>query len=353
MSAVSVFEVSSSDWNKYVNDHPKGSVFHTLEMRTVFEATPGYEPMHIGARDSRGKIVAMLCAVRIKTIGGVFSPLASRSIMFAEPICDESDEGIEALTRLIRLHDRRWNRKTLLTEIRPISAPGAEQVALEKCGYTLLPYCNYVNDLSDGPHVLAAKLKKTKRKIRTAHRRGLSIESENNSTCMDRVYQQIKASYERSHVPLAQHELFKAALKHLPEEMLQIRVGELDGEDVAATVGLVFKDRYFAWYNGTTRPPGISAAAALVWDEIESACRLGLKYYDFGGAGWPNEDFGPRVFKSRFGGQLVDNGRYRKVGSRIKLALATGGYRLLRRVLYSNGKTSGHQKQKTLAGVDK
>ena len=322
-------------WNEYVQKHSKGSVFHTREMFRVFEDTPGHTPMWIGARDEDGEIIAILCAVKVTTISGVLSRFASRSIMFVEPICDDTDEGILALTKLIEFHDAKWGKQILFSEVRPMKPPIAEGVALESLKYKQLDYCNYINDLSDGPHVLASRIKKTMRKIRTAKRRGLVIEKGDNQSLVERAYRLIQTSYAHSRVPMASVEIFKAAVRHLPPEVLHVRVGHVDGTDVGAAVGLVYKNRYFAWYNGTTRPKGISAVATLVWDEIETACRLGLSEYDFGGAGWPDEDFGPREFKSRFGGTLVNHGRYRKIGSQIKLALAEKGYGVLRRFLSS------------------
>ena len=339
MSERSIFELTAHrSWNEYVNKHPKGSVFHTREMFRVFEDTPSHTPMWIGARDSNGEIIAILCAVKVDTISGVLSRFASRSIMFAEPICDDTDEGILALSKLIEFHDRQWNKETLFTEVRPMHEPNAEVVALESSQYRQLSYCNYINDLSDGHHVLASKIKKTMRKIRTAKRRGLIIDGENLEELIPRAYQQIQASYSRSRVPVAPIEILSAAVRHLPVGTLQVRVGHVNGVDVAASVGLVFKNRYFAWFNGTIRPKGIAAVAALVWDEIETACRLGLTEYDFGGAGWPEQEFGPREFKSRFGGNQVNHFRYRKIGSRIKMALAEKGYGILRRFLSSQNK---------------
>ena len=43
---------------------------------------------------------------------------------------------------------------------------------------------------------------------------------------------------------------------------------------------------------------------------IEFACNKGFEYFDFMGAGNPNKNYGVRDFKSRFGGQLVEYGRF-------------------------------------------
>ena len=53
-------------------------------------------------------------------------------------------------------------------------------------------------------------------------------------------------------------------------------------------------------------------------------------------AGWPDKPYGVREFKAKFGGSLVHYGRYRKVYSRWKMALAERAYEfrssILRRV---------------------
>jgi lipid II:glycine glycyltransferase (peptidoglycan interpeptide bridge formation enzyme) len=71
----------------------------------------------------------------------------------------------------------------------------------------------------------------------------------------------------------------------------------------------------------------------LTWHEIAWSCDHGIARYDFGGAGWPDKPYGVREYKARFGGDLVCYGRYRKIYSRWKLALAERAYELGRGVI--------------------
>jgi lipid II:glycine glycyltransferase (peptidoglycan interpeptide bridge formation enzyme) len=70
----------------------------------------------------------------------------------------------------------------------------------------------------------------------------------------------------------------------------------------------------------------------LQWHEIAWSGEQGYSRYDFGGAGWPNVPYGVRDFKAKFGGDLVCYGRYRKVYSRWKMALAERAYAIRRSV---------------------
>ena len=58
-----------------------------------------------------------------------------------------------------------------------------------------------------------------------------------------------------------------------------------------------------------------------------------MKYYDFGGAGWPDEEYGPRDFKAKFGGDLVCYGRYRRIYAKYTLGVVSSTYELVRQVL--------------------
>jgi len=46
------------------------------------------------------------------------------------------------------------------------------------------------------------------------------------------------------------------------------------------------------------------------WAAIEYANENNIPLFDFMGAGNPNEAYGVREFKSRFGGEQVEHGRY-------------------------------------------
>ena len=331
-------------WNDYVAAHPKGAIFHTLEMIDVFRATPNHEPFAVAALDADKRIVALLVAVRIETISGLASALASRSIFYAEPLCDDSDDGIVALKSLIEEHDRVMSRRTLFAEVRPLLEPEAERVALEACGHRHLDYLNYIVDLKCGRESLWSKLSKSSRKkIRRSERRGVEVQIDNSPQGVDRMYDLVRMSYARSNVPLADVAMFHAALEMLPADCVDVRIAWHQDTPVAGGIVLKYKRAIFAWYGGSRRVSGIVPFDCLTWDEIRWGAENGCKSYDFGGAGWPDEEYGPRDFKAKFGGELVRYGRYRKVYSPLKLRLVETAYQTARR-LFSLAGTKGRAK---------
>ncbi|MFN3189921.1 MAG: GNAT family N-acetyltransferase [Aureliella sp.] len=327
-------ELDPQQWDCFVRGHPNGEVFHTTAFFNALSETPGHQPQFLAAVEE-GKdgvaIVALLAAVRV-TVGPVFTNWTTRSLMYAEPIFADSEVGRYALQLLIQHHDQVVAKFSLFSEIRAVNVPGEEKQILEEFGYKYLEYYNYLQDLRGGMQQVEATTPKVRRKVESAMRKGARVIrcAPANEKCIGMAYEVIAESYRRARVPLADFQLFSRTAAFLGKD-LSVRLLEYGGSVVASSIGLVYKNRFFAWYNGTLRPADLPASSAvLVWDEMTEACERGLTQYDFGGAGWPDEDYGPRTFKARFKGQLVNYGRYRKVSSRLRLQVARAGYRLLR-----------------------
>jgi serine/alanine adding enzyme len=297
-------------------------------MSRAYGRTPQHQSFSRAAVDDHGTIYAMLSSVLVKTLPGLASHLASRAIMYSEPICVDTPLGYEALGTLLHAHDRHMSNRAIFSEVRLLSDAAGGKV-YDSHGYQKVDFLNYIVDLRRNESELWKAIgKSTRGKIKRSGRRGVTIEQDASQTGVRRAYAMIRKSHTRSGVPIVDQALFMSVLEELPNS-LQVRLATHQGRDVAGTLGLQFGDRYYAWYGGTTRPHGLDPFACLVWDEIQQGHRSGLRWYDFGGAGSPQKVFGPREFKSRFHGQLTEYGRYRKVYSPRKLALAERGYQSL------------------------
>jgi serine/alanine adding enzyme len=68
------------------------------------------------------------------------------------------------------------------------------------------------------------------------------------------------------------------------------------------------------------------------WAPIEYAARNDLRFFDFMGAGKPDEDYGVREFKSKFGGKQVNYGRYQKIYNRILYSSGNFGLKILKKI---------------------
>jgi lipid II:glycine glycyltransferase (peptidoglycan interpeptide bridge formation enzyme) len=117
-----------------------------------------------------------------------------------------------------------------------------------------------------------------------------------------------------------------------PLERIKIFIAYREREPVGTSVMLLYKDVAYEWYWGAKIIKSLYPAEFLTWHRIEWAKRNGFSLYDFGGAGWPDQPYGVRDFKAKFGGELVDYGRYRKVFCPWKFRFAESAYEFKRRI---------------------
>ncbi len=322
-------------WEQFVCDHPKGSIFHTPEMYEVFQGTNHYSPIMLAALGNQGEVLALLLAVRIETLPDSFGGMASRSILYAEPLCREDAAGSNALAALLAEHDARVKNRAVFAEVRALCPSGIERPVLERNRYVYQEYLNYLIDLRQAKnHLWNALTSDCRRRIKSNAKKGLEIRDITAESGVDLLYRFLQLAYARARVPLADKSLFVQALRVLePRNWIRMSAAYHDGEPVGASVALTYRDRVFAWYGGADRLSALYPMEALNWHEIGWGHDHDMALYDFGGAGWANKPYGVRDFKAKFGGDLVQYGRYRKVYSPLKLAVAERAYGLVRHVI--------------------
>jgi serine/alanine adding enzyme len=317
-------------WDRFVDEHPKASIFHTSGMVRVFQRTKRHAPLPLAAIDPDGRVMALLVAIRVQTLPDPLGSVSSRSIMYAEPLCDDRPESQAALAQLIARHDAELGSGVMFSEVRPHFAPGSERNALRQCGYQPLQYLNYLIDLTTPREILWQQLdRRVRGAIRRCERHGIQFREA--TPAVAQLYQLVRLSYRHAGVPLADRSLFQAALSEFqPRGMARIFVAYQGDSPIAMDLVLLFKSRAYVWYAGFDRSAVVSPCASLRWHEMQWAQQHGCSLYDMGGAGRPDLPYGVRDFKRKFGGQLVQFGRYRKNFSPWKLAVAERAYQLRR-----------------------
>ena len=329
----------TSGWDDFVQSHPRGTIFSTKRFIAAYTATPGYDPLAIAAIDSEGNILGVLVAVLIETKGPWPSVFNKRSVMFVEPIAVPGQRGIEAVRELIREHDQRMSGAAVFSEIRPVSPWSEDQDWLIESGYKSLNYRNYELDLTEKlEDIFRGMSPKRRNNVRSNERRGLTVREGMPAEDMDLFFEHMQHSYQHARMPLVCRQHFVEVFASLQTRDYRLTIAELNGVPIASACHLCFGNRVFWWSAGTQRISGISAQASLVWESIQWAANQGYKVYDFAGAGWEGEDYGPGTFKARFGGQEVNCGRYRKVYSKWRMRLAVAGF-MLARPLFANSST--------------
>ncbi len=115
---------------------------------------------------------------------------------------------------------------------------------------------------------------------------------------------------------------------------MRVLIARADGADIGVLTLLFHRTTVLYWYTGVLREYSSHRANdLLVWRALELGREAGCRALDFGGAGKPDEPYGVRDFKAKFGGQLVDFGRDVLVHAPTTFKVSEAGYRVMRRFL--------------------
>ncbi|HSM23844.1 MAG TPA: GNAT family N-acetyltransferase [Anaerolineaceae bacterium] len=321
-------------WSDFVNQHPQGNIFHTPEMYQVFLQAKGYQPELRAAVTENGQVVALFLPVQVSLKNGFMSRLTTRSIAYGSTLCTPDSAGKEALEALLSDYAKKTGRKSLYTELRHLSDLSAIQPIFTNCGFEYQEHLNYLIDLDCTTEELFMKIgSRTRKHIRRAIRKEQIVLYEvENIQQIKFIFEMIKKSYLEAQIPVASISLFEAAFKVLyPLNMVKFTLVRLGNTYIASSVELIFKDVIYGWYGGVDRAySSYTPSEFLTWHILKWGSENGYLTYDFGGAGSPDEEYGVRDFKAKFGGSLVCYGRNTYVHDPILLQISTAGYNILR-----------------------
>ena len=325
-----------ADWRSFVDQHPKGNIFHTPEMFRVFSYTNGYSPELWAAVDLDGEILALLLPIKITMLEGLLHRFTTRAVVYGSVLCAPRRQGQEALAELLHAYNQETKGRLLFTELRNLSDMGALQPILNEQGFVYADHLNYLVDLNRSISEIWKSIRpNARRNIRRARKLGVRIEEVNDTSEITVIYSILKRVYKRIRVPLPDLTLFQSAFEVLqPQGMLRLFSAKVNDIEIGVLTLLIYKGVVTYWYTGTLREyTSYRAGDLLVWNTLELGNQDGYHTFDFGGGGRPEEKYGVRDFKAKFGGCLVNFGRNTRVHAPIRLKLSQEGYGLIRRFL--------------------
>lgn len=321
-------------WREFVVWHPQGNVFHSPEMFQVFAKANGHHPTLWAAVDRSQRPLALLPAVQITLMAGPLRRLTTRAVAYGSILRSSGRESEEALTQLLQEYRRVTARSVLFTELRNLSDMSSMQPVLQQHSFQYEDYLNYLIELERGPEALLQDMsRRTRKQIRRGLRQGKVTVAEVHSRKQLAAWHEVlKKTYLLAQVPLPDRSLFEAAFETLyPKGMVKFLLALVDGACAACSAELIYRDKIYGWYSGMDRAyTSYVPNELLMWHILRWGAEHGYHQYDFGGAGKPDEEYGVRDFKAKFGGDLVCYGRNTLVHAPGRLILGKMGYHAYR-----------------------
>jgi serine/alanine adding enzyme len=321
-------------WRSFLDEHPHANVFHTPEMFEVYSRTKGFHPELWAVIGENQQPQVIFVPIRITLHNGLFYPWTTRSVAYGGLLSAPSSSALAGLHTLLNTYTQSTNGHFLFTELRNMSDVSWYQPVLQKNNYIFEAHLNYLVDLDQSKDKLWQNLSKScRQRIRISFRKGTVIEEVSSPDQLIAAYQLLHNLYSRIQVPLAPYNLFKAAYDVCSSVgMFKVFLARIGDQFIGSSFNLMYKDKILAWYSASDRDfSSYNPGELLKWHVFQWGKEHGYHQFDFGGAGKPNEPYGPREFKAKFGGELVNFGRNVCVHSPVRLKLSKTAYSFARK----------------------
>jgi len=311
-----VKELDRKKWSEFIYNHPNGNIFQTPQMYEIYKNTKNWEPLFLAALDASDNVVGVLLAVIKKEFSGIFGKFSARAIIWGGPLVEESRNKNEIVDFLLKRADGILKGKVIYTEFRNLWEFSQEKSCFFENNYSYECHLDYHIDLTLSQDNLFNNMSEGRRKnIKKCLRSKLSIVEINKLEGIEVFYDILRNTYRRIHLSCPSLAFFKNAFSVLGvKEMISFFLVLEDGKSIASRAVLIYKNKMYDWYAGSTKKAYDSHANdLLIWNILIWGKNKGYQLFDFGGAGSPYAYYGPAEFKRRFGGKEVNYGRFQKV----------------------------------------
>ncbi len=306
------------------------SVFQSKEMYYVWYNTKNYEPFFTEITTKKGDIVASILAVIQKEHKGFLGKFSSRSIIIGMPVFHANDLGV--LDKLLKDYNQKISGKAIYSQFRNLSKYSDKEIQIfAQNGFVYEPHLDIIHYLDKPIEEQFARLHKGRRKnIRRAERAGVGFREVKDEKEFIKAYELVVSTYNRVKLPMPDKSLFFESYRQLTNKnILKTFVAILEEEIIACRMVLCYGDSIYDWYAGASEKHlDKYPNDFLPWKVMEWGSQNGYKSFDFGGAGKPGVPYGVRDHKLKFGGELVEFGRFQKIHNKVFWSVGNIGFKI-------------------------
>jgi len=335
MELIERVDIDEKEVRRFVESNPGGNLFQMPEFLKVLDRTKDYEGNWAGLRES-GELVGSVLFYDIKDKTPVPGFSVTRRIVMGGPLVKgENQQEVEERIKELLDHVVNAGKKPLFVEVRNLSDLSSDAKAFESCGFEFEDHLNFLFDITEGEEGLMRQMTSSgRRMVKKSLSGNLRVSSAKDISEVDSFYQILHGSYEAKGIPIADISLFRACFDVLGDSHCKFLLAKDQSDNIiAGRLELIGAGSMYDWY-AAALPEALSLRPneLLVWSAFQEAIRTGLARFDFGGAGRPDEKYGVREFKEKFGGERVNFGRYILITKRLTMQLASKGYELKKKM---------------------
>lgn len=310
-------EIDRGEWSRLVQTSATGTWFQTPEAYEFFASQPKlFKPFLVGVICDPAGAQTLLRGVCVGYVTREKNPIKQyftrRAIIIGGPVIanDATSEEVETLMNgLKELMSERINGAPIYIETRNFNDYAKWKGAFEKAGFEYKKHLNFHVDCTDKEQMWERLSKTRQKQIRRAMRSGVEV-IEPAEEDVKKWYAILQEMYrQKVKLPLLPMDFFLNAYRSGNAKYLMVKFNE---EVIGGLMFEMDEKSVYEWYvcglDSTYERQYPSVVATYAGMEYANA--HGRKCCDLMGAGEPGVPYGVRDFKERFGGQLVEHGRF-------------------------------------------
>lgn len=327
-------KIDRRQWWDFVFNHPQGNIFQTPEMFDVFMAVKNNHPILTAVTNADNEILGILVAVIQREYSGFLGKFTTRSIIRGGPLILNNSEDV--LDIILKEYNKVISKMSIYTQARNLwEQDNQYRTCFERNDFMYEEHLNILIDIEQPEEKLWKDINaKRRNEIRRARREGTSCKELETVSEVVEAYDILEEVYGKAKLPLHDRSLFLTAFEILkPKGMIRFFGAINQNKIIGVMVALCYKNRIYDWYAGSHREYYNKYPNDLLpWEVFLWGKKNGYNIFDFGGAGKPTQPYGVRDYKKKFGGELVNFGRYEKIHKSTLMKLGKLGFKLWRKI---------------------
>ena len=306
------------------------SVFQTQEFHAFLQSTGLLEPFRFSVERS-GKEVGVIQGFIQKEGGSLKRFFSRRAIINGGPWLADDISSAELESLLKKCADG-LKHKAIYIETRNFADYSRFRPTFEKIGFVYEPHYDFIVDTSSQEIVDLHMGKSRKRDVNTSIKHGVTITCNPAEAEVTAFYNILKDLYQNKvKTPLFPKEFF---LKLWEADFAKFILVKYNDEIIGGTLCIHDDETLYEWFacgkDGVYN--NIFPSTVATYYGIQFAVDNGFKTFDMMGAGAPGDGgYGVREFKAKFGGELVEYGRFKYVCNKPLYKLGEMAVKILKK----------------------
>jgi hypothetical protein len=324
--------IDRHQWKSLLMTSKTRSFFQTRVCYDLYTANPDFLQPFCFAVEENNTLKGVIIGFIQRDGGKIKQFLSRRAIINSGPLLSE-DISDEALSALLNECKKQLQGKAIYVECRNFEDYSPYKEVFKSCGFEYIPHLNFHVDTSSEDVINENLGKSRKRDIKTSFRDGAEIVEQATIEEIRDFYAILHNLYvKKVKTPLYPFSFFETLYHQDYSKFLLVRYNK---RIVGGTV-CVCLDGYavYEWFacgeDGIHK--NIFPSTVATYAGIRYAAQNGYQHFDMMGAGKPDDGYGVRDFKAKFGGQLVEHGRFLHVLNPLFYNIGKIGVKLLKKV---------------------